>query len=119
MTTIATRRRFLATLSVAGAVGFLPAPSLRTRAAEPTLETTTVRIARAPAICLAPQYVSEELLRAEGFSDIRYVEVSDPAAIGQAVGRSEADFSAAFAIDPIQAIDAGAPIVVLAGVHVG
>ena len=26
-----------------------------------------------PGICVAPQYVVEELLRAEGFTDIRYV----------------------------------------------
>jgi NitT/TauT family transport system substrate-binding protein len=42
-----------------------------------------------------------------------------PPAIGQAIGRNEADFSTAFAVDPITAIDAGSPIVVLAGVHVG
>ena len=46
------------------------------------------------------------------------MEVAAPA-IGRAIGRSEADFSTAFAVDPIQAIDAGSPIVVLAGVHVG
>ena len=26
-----------------------------------------------PGICIAPQYVAEELLRAEGFTDVRYV----------------------------------------------
>jgi hypothetical protein len=47
----------------AGAASLLPAqPSF---AAEGALETTTVRIAKTPAICLAPLYVSEELLRAE------------------------------------------------------
>jgi len=100
---------------LAGAAGLLHAPP--SRAAEGALETTTVRIAKIGAICLAPQYVSEELLRAEGFTDIRYVETGN--LIGPAIGRGEADFSTAFAIDPIQAIDAGAPIVVLAGVHVG
>ena len=110
-----TRRRFLTTLSLAGAAGLLRAPP--SHAAEGALETTTVRIAKIGAICLAPQYVSEELLRAEGFTDIRYVETGN--LIGPAIGRGEADFSTAFAIDPIQAIDAGAPIVVLAGVHVG
>jgi NitT/TauT family transport system substrate-binding protein len=110
-----TRRQFLTTLSLAGAAGLLHAPP--SRAAEGALETTTVRIAKIGAICLAPQYVSEELLRAEGFTDIRYVETGN--LIGPAIGRGEADFSTAFAIDPIQAIDAGAPIVVLAGVHVG
>ena len=111
-----TRRQFLATLSVAGAAGLLRVPSAMTAEASP--ETTSVRIAKLGAICLAPQYVSEELLRVEGFTDIRYVEVPPPA-IGQAIGRGEADFSTAFAVDPIQAIDAGAPIVVLGGVHVG
>jgi NitT/TauT family transport system substrate-binding protein len=98
-----TRRRFLTTLSLAGAAGLLHAPP--TLAAEGRLETTSVRIGKLGAICLAPQYVSEDLLRAEGFTEIRYVEVPPPA-IGQAIGRSEADFSTAFAVDPIQAIDA-------------
>jgi NitT/TauT family transport system substrate-binding protein len=110
-----TRRRFLTTLSLAGAAGILP--PRRASAVEPALETTTVRIGKLPVICFAPQYVCEALLRAEGFTDIRYVETGN--LIGPAIGRAEADFSTAFAIDPIQAIDAGAPIVVLAGVHVG
>src|SRR5215831_8849322 len=110
-----TRRRFMTSLSVAGATGLLRAPP--SRAAEGALETTSVRIAKIGAICLAPQYVSEELLRAEGFTDIRYVETTTD--IGLEIGRGQADFSTGFAVDLIQAIDAGAPIVVLAGVHVG
>jgi NitT/TauT family transport system substrate-binding protein len=111
-----TRRRFLRTASLAGAAGLLRAtPSL---AAEGPLETTSVRIAKLGAACLSPQYVAEELLRAEGFNDIRYVD-TPPAAIGQAIGRNEVDFSAAFAVDSIEAIDGGAPIAVLAGVHIG
>jgi NitT/TauT family transport system substrate-binding protein len=116
MAMMQSRRRFLTTLSFAGAAGFVGAP--RALAAEGALETTTVRIGKLAAICLAPQYVAEELLRAEGFTDIRYVDVP-PADMGHAIGRGEVDFSAAFAIDQIQAIDAGAPNVVLAGVHVG
>jgi NitT/TauT family transport system substrate-binding protein len=73
---------------------------------------------QARAICLAPQYAGEELLRAEGFNEIQYVEVS-PIDIPRAIGRGEADFSTTLAVDLIQAIDAGAPIVGLAGVHVG
>ena len=66
-----TRRRFLTDLSLAGAAGILP--SRRAWAAEPALETTTVRLGRFPAICWAPQYVCEAMLRAEGFTDVRYV----------------------------------------------
>ena len=72
----------------------------------------------ADAICLAPQYVAEELLGAEGFTEIQYVELS-PTDIPQAIGRGEADFSTNLAGELIQAIDAGVPVVGLAGVHVG
>jgi NitT/TauT family transport system substrate-binding protein len=116
MTTTQTRRRFLTSLSMAGAAGLLHAPP--SQAAEGALETRTVRIGKLEAICLAPQYVAEELLRAEGFTEIRYVEVS-PIDIPHAIGRGEADFSTTLAVDLIQAIDAGAPIIGLAGVHVG
>jgi NitT/TauT family transport system substrate-binding protein len=116
MSMVQTRRQFLTTLSAAGAAGLLRAPPLL--AAEGALETTTVRIEKVPAICLAPQYVSEELLRAEGFTDIRYVEVS-PFAVPEAVGRGEADFGGNEPTQLIRAIIGGAPIVALAGVHVG
>ena len=116
MTETQTQRSFLTTLSLAGAAGLvLPPPSL---GAEGTLETTTVRIHKAPVICIAPQYVSEELLRAEGSTDVRYVEVPVNTE-GPSMGRGEADFSMSFVAEFIQDIDAGAPIVLVAGVHVG
>src|SRR5215472_405203 len=110
-----TRRRFMTSLSVAGAAGLLRAPP--SQGAEGTLETTTVRIAKIGAICLAPQYVAEELLRAEGFTEIQYVEL--PTYFEPAIGRGEVDFSTGLAVDLIHEIDVGAPVVVLAGVHVG
>ena len=58
MTTIATHRAGLAV------------------AVEPPPETTRVRLGAVPSICLSPQYVAEDLLRAEGFTDIRYPPVS-------------------------------------------
>jgi NitT/TauT family transport system substrate-binding protein len=110
-----TRRRFLTALSVAGAAGFLrTSPS---QAAERPPETTIVRLARTPDICGAPQYVAEQLLRAEGFSDIRYVDVPNPTAGW--IGRGEVDFSFGFASAMLMAIDSGAPITILAGLHVG
>jgi hypothetical protein len=44
-----TRRRFLTMTALAGAAGILP--PRRARAAEPALETTTVRFGREPVIC--------------------------------------------------------------------
>src|SRR5271157_5534066 len=116
MPAMQTRRRFLTTLSLAGAAGLVRAP--RALAAEGALETTSVRFVKNPAICVAPQYL-QELLRAEGFTEISYVEVQTADAVSEAIARNRADFTLAFGVNHLQAIDAGAPIVVLAGVHVG
>jgi NitT/TauT family transport system substrate-binding protein len=109
-----TRRRFLASAAATGA-GLLARPV----AAEPPPETTTVRLARNPSICIAAQYVVEPLLRAEGFTDVRYV--ASDAGVGQsaALARGEIDFSLHFAAPIILPIDTGEPVTVLAGVHVG
>ena len=74
---------------------------------------------RDPGICLAPQYAAEELLRAEGLTDIRYLEAPSDADTAQMIARGEGDFTLNFASQFVAAIDRGAPITVLAGVHVG
>ncbi len=48
-------------------------------AAEPPPETTRLRFFKFPGICLAPQYVAEGLLRAEGFTDVQYLEFPEGA----------------------------------------
>ena len=62
------RRKFLANTSALGAASFLSFP--RTVAAEPPPETKKIRFVHVPAICLAPQYLAEELLRQKGFSEV-------------------------------------------------
>jgi NitT/TauT family transport system substrate-binding protein len=117
MQLIQSRRDFLASLSAAGAASVLGTG--RTLADEAPPETTAVRLIKIPGICIAPQYVAEELLRAEGFTKVHYV-VSE-AGTGQAelIASGEADFSLNFAAPLIVAMDAGGPIKVLAGVHPG
>ncbi len=110
------RRRFLTTLSSAGAAGIWGAGSSFAQDAPP--ETKTVRLAKHSGICIAPQYLADELLRAEGFTDIQYL-VRPPAILSPAIGRGEVDFSMHFSPPSIVAIDAGAPITIVAGVHVG
>src|SRR5206468_10651491 len=68
-------------------------------------------------ISIAPEYIAKELLRAEGFTDIHYVEIPAYQQV-DAVARGEIDFCN-FAVGDIRKIDAGVPIVVLAGIHVG
>ena len=108
------RRRFLAALSSAGAAGLVGAP--RSFSAEPPPETTTVRLAKGSSPCGAPVYAAEELLRDEGFSDIRYVAT---ASSFTAAARGEIDFGNQFSAPTVVSMDAGNPITLVAGVHVG
>jgi NitT/TauT family transport system substrate-binding protein len=111
-----TRRRFLATLSLVGAAGLVDVA--RALAAEGALETTSVRLPKILGVCVSPQYAAEDLLRAEGFTDIRYVE-TDAAGLAKAIGGGKLDFGLNYAPVLIPAIDAGVSLTVLAGVHVG
>ena len=62
--------------------------------------------------------MADELLRAEGFTDIQHVMTS-PVVMAEAIGRGDVDMSLHFAALLIAAIDAGEAITMLAGVHVG
>jgi NitT/TauT family transport system substrate-binding protein len=111
------RRRFLATLSSVGAAGLIGAPDALAQQAPP--ETATVRLAKIAGICVAPQYIADELLRAEGFTDIRHVLTEPGAASALALARGEIDFTTNFSPPLIMAIDAGHPITIVAGEHIG
>jgi NitT/TauT family transport system substrate-binding protein len=91
----------------------------RVQAAEGGLENTSVRLLKVPGICIAPQYLAEELLRTEGFTEIRYIDAGPTVELAQQVGRGEADFTLDFAARIVQAIDEGGALTVLGGVHVG
>ena len=60
-------------------------------------ETTTVRLTTAAGICIAPQYIAEELLRAEGFTDVRYVPATKGPPGAAMIARGELDFASTFA----------------------
>ena len=109
------RRDFLASLSAAGAAGVLGARG--SLADEGPPETTTIRLGKIPGICIAPQYVAEELLRAEGFTDVRYVESEAGIALLDKIARGELDFTLMFAAPIVVALDAGQPVTAVAGVH--
>lgn len=116
MSMMQTRRRFLTKAALAGAAGLLS--PRRGWADEPALETTTVRLGRAPVICFAPQYVGEALLRAEGFTDVRYVDTTFQTQ-HEELGRGKFDFQSDLAYGNAIAIDRGLPITVVTGVHAG
>jgi NitT/TauT family transport system substrate-binding protein len=117
MTMTQTRRQFLTTLSFAAAAGLVGAPPLQ--AADGPLEITTVRLLRTPAICHAPQFVAEQLLYAEGFREVRFIDAPSTVEVNDAIARGRIDFNLHFASQFVSAIDGGAPITILSGVHVG
>ena len=69
-----TRRQFLTTLSLAGAAGLVRRAASAGRGGG--ARNDHCPLVKIRGICIAPQYVAEELLRAEGFTDIRYVETA-------------------------------------------
>ena len=116
MRTTHTRRRFISTLSAAGA-SILAARRSSSQEAPP--ETGTIRLAKIPGICIAPQYVAEELLRGEGFTNVQYVELSQSVNTYSGFTAGTIDISMAFIAPYIIQLDAGLPLVLLGGVHAG
>jgi NitT/TauT family transport system substrate-binding protein len=66
------RREFLGGLTLAGTAGLLGLSSGLVTA-EPPPETTRIRLARTPGLCVAPEYMAEALLQGEGFTEVQYV----------------------------------------------
>jgi NitT/TauT family transport system substrate-binding protein len=116
MQSIQSRRHFLASLSAAGAASVLGAR--RSLAGDGPPEVTTIRLAKIPGICIAPQYAVEDLLRTEGFTEVRYV-ADEAGRHAESMARGELDFSLNFAAPLVLSIDAGDPVTVVAGVHSG
>jgi len=86
---------------------------------QPPPETTTIRLDNIfPVSCIAAQVMAEPFLREEGFTDIQYIKAS-PTAIASGLAAGDLDFSMGFGALMTVPIDAGAPIVMLGGVHVG
>ena len=114
------RREFVRGLGLLGTAGLL---GVRADAAgaEPPPETTTIRLIHDPeyaAICYAPIYVAEELLRGEGFTDIRYAKLIDGSE-AKTLAAGQADVSGVLAATLILAIEERQPLLALAGLHVG
>jgi NitT/TauT family transport system substrate-binding protein len=112
------RRKFIKGASaLAGSAGLL-GYDLRSAAAEAPPETTRIRLVRSAAICFAPQYFAEELLRLEGFTEVSYVDIGNDWAVN-ALAAAQVDFSMDASPTLVYLVDEGKPIVVLGGLHAG
>jgi NitT/TauT family transport system substrate-binding protein len=111
------RRDFLASASLAATAGLLDLRSSLADEAPP--EVTTIRLRRDPAVCVAPWYIAEDLLRAEGFTDIRYVPAQIGPELTQMIGRGDLDFASMDAPTLVFQLGTGVSITALAGMHTG
>jgi NitT/TauT family transport system substrate-binding protein len=102
------RRYFLTNASIALGAILMGAPPAR---ADERLETTSLRFMKSPSICLAPQDVADELLRAEGFKDIHYLPVPS---LQEALAGGEVDLGLEYAAKYVETIDRGLAVTVLA-----
>jgi len=85
----------------------------------PPPETTTIRLAKISSICIAPQYVVSDLLNAEGFTSVDYIESDAGLGQNKAIANGDVDFTLNFSAPLVLEIDRGLTITVLAGIHVG
>jgi NitT/TauT family transport system substrate-binding protein len=126
---IQSRRRFLTNTAFAGAAGLGGFGAWgKALAAEPPPEITAIRFEKDTGTCIAPQ-VFEELLRAEGFIKISYVDVTEAhvrraeatkrGPVVEMIAHGEVDFSRDYAPDLVLGMNAGAPVTVLSGLHLG
>jgi len=60
-------------------------------ATEPPPETTRLRLAKTPSICISPQYLAEEFLPDEGFTDVQYINLPGPGFISRSLASGEVD----------------------------
>jgi NitT/TauT family transport system substrate-binding protein len=95
------------------------ATRLRAEGSNPPPETTTIRLAKNPAICIAPQYVVSDLLSAEGFTNVVYVQSDAGVEQAKAVANGDLDFTLHFSGPLLLPVDRGLRITILAGIHVG
>lgn len=113
------RREFLKGVSLAGTATLVGLHS-NVDAAEPPPETTKITVVQGTdALCVAPQYVAEELLKAAGFTEVQYLKTIGGSGLEKALASGEAHLSMHFAPSYIARIEAGDPIVIIGGGHAG
>jgi NitT/TauT family transport system substrate-binding protein len=72
-----------------GLLGLCPAPAT----AKPPPETRRIRLIKITGICVAPQYVADDLLHAEGFTDVEYIPATAGIEAAKTVGSGTADIT--------------------------
>jgi NitT/TauT family transport system substrate-binding protein len=112
MPVLKNRRRFLTTLSSAAAASLFGGS--HALAEETRLETTRIRLYDWSGVCIAPQFVAEELLKAEGFTDVQYLRTESSGSLpNPLLASGEIDINTQFSAPSIIRVEAGDPVVFL------
>src|SRR4030095_9524893 len=96
-------------------VGMFPMPV----AGEPPPETTRLRVLVSTVLCEAPVHAADDLLRGEGFSDLQYVQHALGRGPYQRLASGEVDLATVTSMGGVLRVEAGDPVVMLAGYHAG
>ena len=112
-----TRREFASGVALTAAAAMLGV-SAKPADAEPPPEIRSLRLPRFTFdhACLAPQWIADEFLRAEGFTDIQYATHDDCLS---ALAANKIDFAGADIMSLLLALDKGIPLVAIGGIHAG
>lgn len=117
---LTTRRDFVLAAASTVAAGLNWGDALRrARAQEAPPETTRIRLARGPSLCVMPQYVVDELLAAEGITRVDYIVSDSGPLLSEAIASGQIDFAMHFSGPLVLLLDQGRKVTMLAGVHVG
>ena len=112
MPVVQNRRRFLATLSSATTAGLFG--GAKAFAEELPPETTRIRLYDWTGVCIAPQFVAEEFLKSEGFTDVQYLRDEPTGSLPNPLLASGAiDINSQFSAPSITRIEDGDPVVFL------
>ena len=111
------RRDFIRRVAgiMAGSLGVRPLSA----EGQPPPETTKLRLLRSTSLCWAPQFIAEQFLAMEGFTDVTYREVPVGQPISEVLAAGHADISMNFVAPNLLRVEQGDPVVFLAGAHVG
>jgi NitT/TauT family transport system substrate-binding protein len=110
------RRKFCAGAIACGATSLFG--SAHAAGAEPASEVKKIRLAYDIAVCFAPQYLAEEFLRLEGFTQVEWIKQSTSKALAS-LDSGDADMTMDATPTMVYSIDQGARFVFLAGIHAG
>ncbi len=112
------RREFIRRMALTGAAAYVGF-DYETAAAEPPPETTRIRFFEYKSACWVPQYIAEDLLRKEGFTDIQYIKGKNIDQSEELLQAAELDISLGNAAWQIKEMNEADNSVFIAGLHTG